>query len=142
MPASRRSTSTSSRAGLPAQIVLPAFKQRHLPRIEGRVRQVSADAIVDPQTGERYFEARIEVDRAQLAALAPDLELTPGMPAEVYITTGERTMLDYLLQPVLRQPAPRLSRALTSARSVPPRQDRDRRRDRDLPTSSALRSTT
>ena len=50
-------------AGLPAQIMLPAFKQRHLPRIEGRVRQISADAIVDPHSGERYFEARIEVDR-------------------------------------------------------------------------------
>ena len=86
--------------GLPAQIILPAFKQRHLPRIDGRVRQVSADAIVDPHSGERYFEARIEVDAEQLAALEPAIELSPGMPAEVYITTAERTMLDYLLQPV------------------------------------------
>jgi HlyD family secretion protein len=86
--------------GLPAQVVLPAFKQRHLPRIEGRVRQVSADAIVDPHTGERYFQARIEVDPAQLAALDPPIELAAGMPAEVYIMTGERTMLDYLLQPL------------------------------------------
>jgi HlyD family secretion protein len=86
--------------GLPAQIILPAFKQRHLPRIEGRVRQISADAIVDPHNGERYFEARIEVDPAQLAALGPAVTLTPGMPAEVYITTAERTMLDYLLQPL------------------------------------------
>jgi HlyD family secretion protein len=87
-------------AGLPAQIVLPAFKQRHLPRIEGRVRRVSADALVDPHTGERYFEARIEVDPAQVAALEPPVALTPGMPAEVYITIAERTVLDYLLQPV------------------------------------------
>ena len=86
--------------GLPARIVLPAFKQRHLPRIEGRVRQVSADAIVDPHTGERYFHARIEVDPAQLAALDPPIELAAGMPAEVYIMTGERSMLDYLLQPL------------------------------------------
>jgi HlyD family secretion protein/epimerase transport system membrane fusion protein len=86
--------------GMPAQIILPAFKQRHLPRIEGRVRQVSADAIVDPHSGERYFEARIEVDPEQLAAIQPAIELSPGMPAEVYITTAERTMLDYLLQPV------------------------------------------
>ena len=33
-------------------------------------------------------------------ALAPEVALTPGMPAEVYITIAERTMLDYLLQPV------------------------------------------
>jgi HlyD family secretion protein len=64
------------------------------------VRRISADAIVDPHSGERYFEARIEADQAQLAALGPGIELTPGMPAEVYITIAERTMLDYLLQPV------------------------------------------
>lgn len=87
-------------AGLPAQIILPAFKQRHLPRIEGRVRRISADAIVDPHSGERYFEARIEIDPAQLVALEPAVELSAGMPAEVYITIAERTMLDYLLQPV------------------------------------------
>jgi HlyD family secretion protein/epimerase transport system membrane fusion protein len=87
------------RAGLPARVVLPAFQQRHMPQIQGRVRQISADAITDRQTGQRFFEARIEIDRNQLAALEPALELTAGMPAEVYITTGERTALDYLLSP-------------------------------------------
>ena len=89
----------SVRAGLRARIVLPAFQQRHMPRIEGEVRQVSADALVDPQTGQRFFEIRVEVDRAGLAALEPEIRLTPGMPAEVYIATGERTVLDYLLSP-------------------------------------------
>ncbi|MEM7021816.1 MAG: HlyD family type I secretion periplasmic adaptor subunit [Pseudomonadota bacterium] len=86
--------------GLPAQILLPAFTQRHMPRIEGTVRSISADVIVDPQSGERYFEARIEVDQGQLAALEPSVELTAGMPAEVFIMTTERTVLDYLLQPL------------------------------------------
>jgi HlyD family secretion protein len=86
--------------GLPAQVILPAFKQRHMPRMEGRVRQISADAIVDPQTGERYFQARIEVDSKQLAAFDPPIKLAAGMPAEVYIITGEHTVLDYLLQPL------------------------------------------
>ena len=86
------------RAGLPARVVLPAFQQRHMPQIEGRVRQVSPDAIADAQTGQRFFAVRVEIDRDRLAALA--LELTPGMPAEVYITTGERTALDYLLGPL------------------------------------------
>ena len=62
--------------------------------------QVSADALTDPQSGERFFRARIELDPAALAALAPAVELTPGMPAEVYITTGKRTVLDYLLAPL------------------------------------------
>ena len=85
---------------LPAQILLPAFKQRHMPRIEGNVRHVSADAIVDPQTKQSFFQARIEVDRTHLAELEPTIELAPGMPAEVYIMTGERTLLDYLLRPL------------------------------------------
>jgi HlyD family secretion protein/epimerase transport system membrane fusion protein len=49
----------SVRAGLGARIVLPAFAQRHMPQIEGRVRQVSADAMVDPQSGQRYFAIRV-----------------------------------------------------------------------------------
>lgn len=88
------------RAGLPARVVLQAFQQRHMPQIEGRVRQVSPDAIADAQTGQRFFAVRVEIDRDRLAALAPAIELTPGMPAEVYITTGEHTALDYLLGPL------------------------------------------
>jgi HlyD family secretion protein/epimerase transport system membrane fusion protein len=87
------------RAGLPARVVLPVFQQRHMPQIHGRVRQVSPDALADPQTGQRYFAVRVEIDRDQLAALDPEFELTTGMPAEVYITTGVRTALDYLLSP-------------------------------------------
>jgi HlyD family secretion protein len=87
------------RAGLPARVILPAFQQRNLPQIEGRVRQVAADATDDPHTGERFFAVRIEIEPGRLAALEPALELSPGMPAEVYITTGERTALDYLLSP-------------------------------------------
>ena len=86
--------------GLPALIMLPAFKQRTAPRFEGRVRSISADAIVDQRTGERYFAAWIEADPGQLDALAPEIELMAGMPAEVFIAIGERTMLDYLLQPI------------------------------------------
>jgi HlyD family secretion protein len=87
-------------AGLPVQVVLPAFKQRNVPRIEGRVHHISADVIVDPNTGERYFQAQIEIDPGQLATLDPPLDITAGMPAEVYVMTGEQTLLDYLLRPL------------------------------------------
>ncbi len=85
--------------GLSAQVVLSAYAQRNLPQIFGTVRHVSADALADPNTGESYFRARIEVDRDSLSALDADIELSPGMPAEVMIRTGERTVLDYLLEP-------------------------------------------
>lgn len=85
--------------GLTAQVVLSAYKQRNLPRIDGRVRSVSADRIVDPQTNTPYYLVRIEVDRDQLAKIGPNIVLTPGMPAEAMVMTGTRTAWQYLTQP-------------------------------------------
>ena len=91
--------------GLGAQVALSAYAQRNLPRLSGTVRSVSADALTDAITGEPYFNAMIEVDRARLSEVAletgVDLELTPGMPAQVLVVTGHRTFLQYLLQPLL-----------------------------------------
>jgi HlyD family type I secretion membrane fusion protein len=87
------------RAGLTATVSFPAYLQRTQPRIEGKVTRVSADTLSDQRTGERYYTARVEVDRHKLHKVAPNIELQPGMPAEVFIATGERTMLEYLLGP-------------------------------------------
>jgi len=85
--------------GMTAQVILSAYSQRRLPRIEGRVRSISADRLVDEATGMPYFLARVEVDPAQLAALEGRVTLSAGMPAEVFIVTGERTAIEYLLEP-------------------------------------------
>jgi HlyD family type I secretion membrane fusion protein len=87
--------------GLTAQVVFPAYTQRTLPRLDGKVTQVSADTLTDERTGERYYTARVEVDRRKIHEMAPNIELQPGMQAEVFIATGERTMLEYLLGPFL-----------------------------------------
>ncbi len=88
------------RRGLPARVVLTAYPQRDLPIIEGVVREVSADRLTDERTGEPYFSAQVAVDEAELAGLAGEVALMSGMPAEVMIVTGERTVLDYLLRPL------------------------------------------
>lgn len=85
--------------GLAAQIMFSAFTSRNLPRIDGHVRSVSADRLVDDKTGEPYYLARVEVGRDELAKLGSDMVLVPGMPAEVLIVKGERTMIQYLFQP-------------------------------------------
>jgi HlyD family type I secretion membrane fusion protein len=85
--------------GLKAQVMFPSYAQRTLPRLDGRVTQVSADTLTDERTGERYYTARVEVDRRRIHELAPNIELQPGMPADVFIATGERTVLEYLLGP-------------------------------------------
>jgi HlyD family type I secretion membrane fusion protein len=86
--------------GLPADIHLLAYSSRHMPRIRGEVRKVSADRLTDPNTDQPYYAVQIVIDPAALQAAAPQVELSAGMPAEALILTGERTLLDYLLEPI------------------------------------------
>lgn len=86
--------------GLPAQVRLVAYKQRIVPTLDGVVTQVSADAVVDEQSKGQFYMTRIEVKPSDLERL-PGVKLFPGMPVEAIILTGERTLLDYLLRPVL-----------------------------------------
>jgi HlyD family secretion protein/epimerase transport system membrane fusion protein len=88
------------REGQMAQVHLLAYKQRHMPRFDGTVRYVSADSLTDEQTGINYFLARVAVDENVLHDLAPDVDVIPGMPAEVMIETGEQTLFDYLIGPL------------------------------------------
>lgn len=85
--------------GLRAQVHLSAFNQRNLPRVEGTVVSVSADRLTDQRTGQHYFKAQVVVDPDELARLGEDHKLTPGMPADVMIVTGELTLFDYLYKP-------------------------------------------
>jgi HlyD family type I secretion membrane fusion protein len=83
--------------GMKAHVLLTAYRQRNLLQIHGSLRSISADRLIDDRSGEAYFLAKVEVDRAELARLK-DVRLMPGMPAEVMILTGERTLLDYFLR--------------------------------------------
>jgi HlyD family type I secretion membrane fusion protein len=85
--------------GNTAIVSFPEFARRSTPRIEGVVEQVSADSFEDDRTGARFYRAKVKVDRERLKELAPHIELQPGMPAQVYITTVERTVLEYLITP-------------------------------------------
>lgn len=85
--------------GLLARVQLSAYKTRNVPPIEGEVITVSADRFEDERTQEAYFTARVVVDEAQLAKLK-NVELSPGMPAEVLIVTGSRSLISYLVSPI------------------------------------------
>ncbi|CAN7634515.1 HlyD family type I secretion periplasmic adaptor subunit [Pararhizobium sp. LjRoot238] len=88
------------RPGMRARVLLTAYRQRNLPQVHGILRTISADRLIDDRSGEAYFLAKVEVDRAELGRMR-DVRLSPGMPAEVMILTGEQTLLDYLLRPLL-----------------------------------------
>lgn len=82
-----------------ADIRLSAYKARSTPLIAGHVTYISADRLMDEATNVPYYLVHVEVDLESLRA-AGDLNLYPGMPAEVFIQTDKRTALDYLLAPV------------------------------------------
>ena len=81
-----------------ADIRFSAFNHATTPVIEGRLSQVSADRLVNPETGVPYYLGRVELSAKGRADLGT-LLLVPGMPAEVLLNTGERTLLSYLVQP-------------------------------------------
>jgi HlyD family secretion protein/epimerase transport system membrane fusion protein len=90
-------------AGLKAHVVLTAYKRRVTPVLNATVTKVSPDALV---TGEgvnhtEYYAAEVLIDAGDLARSNERLVLYPGMPAEVMIVTGKRTMLEYMLQPII-----------------------------------------
>src|SRR5260221_20804 len=90
----------AGRAGLPALVRLTPYKQRRTPMLEGTVDYLSADRLVDKHTNQPYYAAKIRVDEVKLKELA-DVEMIPGMPAEVMIRNGKSTVAMYALSPVL-----------------------------------------
>jgi len=87
------------RPDLPAGIMVTAFSQRNTPELSGFVKYVSADALMDPQTGKTFFVARVFVSESEVRRLG-ERRIQPGMLAEVFIRVGERTPAEYLLQPL------------------------------------------
>lgn len=84
--------------GRNADIRFSAFKSSTTPVIEGLLTHISADRLIDTDTGMPYYLGRLELTEEGRATLG-GLTLLPGMPAEVLISTGERTLLSYLMQP-------------------------------------------
>lgn len=86
--------------GQMAEVRFTAFKSRDTPKTEGKLIVVSADRLVDEQTQTAHYLARVEITPQGLMDLARQkLDLVPGMPAEVLINTGERTLFEYLTDP-------------------------------------------
>jgi HlyD family secretion protein/epimerase transport system membrane fusion protein len=84
--------------GMPAEIHLSAYSSRKVPPVKARVIKVSADRITN-EKGDSFFTAELAVDPKELKQLGPEVKLSPGMPAQTIIVTGERTILDYLVSP-------------------------------------------
>jgi membrane fusion protein, protease secretion system len=87
--------------GLKVEIMFSAFNANRTPHVEGEVETVSADRNVDEKTGAPYYKVRVKVTPQGAKMVAEHhLNIIPGMPAELFVKTGERTMMNYLLKPV------------------------------------------
>jgi len=70
--------------------------------LDGRVVEVSADSIYDQNEKQAYFTVIVETDRSYLSAHGQKLPITPGMMTDTQIITGRKSVLSYLLKPVLK----------------------------------------
>jgi epimerase transport system membrane fusion protein len=87
--------------GQQTEIRFSAFKSAKTLKINGKLLTISADRLMDEKNQTSYYLARVSVDKEGLDDLRQnDLELVPGMPAEVLINTGDRTFFEYLMKPM------------------------------------------
>lgn len=84
--------------GQSTRVRLSAFDQTDIPEASGEIVGLSADSLTDQRSGNRYYVARVRLANEQPQTVS-SLEFVPGMPADVFINTGERTALSYFLQP-------------------------------------------
>ena len=78
---------------------MSAFNQRTTPELNGEISRIAADLTQNQQTGTSFYLVRITVPGEEISRLGK-LTLVPGMPAEAFIQTGERTVLSYLIKPL------------------------------------------
>jgi len=87
------------REGLMVEVRFTALNQKTTPTVEGEVVFVSADSLVDQRTGAAFYTARVKVPEEAMKKVGKH-RIQPGMPVDITIITGERTMMEYLMKPL------------------------------------------
>ncbi len=93
----------SVKLGQSTKVQLAAFQRKSTPPIEGKVVYVSADLVVPPGASQMtppYYQVRVTVDQMDLKD--KEAYLSPGMPAACYIASDQRSIISYLLSPLLK----------------------------------------
>lgn len=90
--------------GLKVDLHFSSLNRVETPKLEGEVRTVSADQLIDDATRQPYFVAEITLTPKSLNDLKrKKIEIRPGMPVDAVVITGERTMINYLIKPFSRR---------------------------------------
>jgi HlyD family secretion protein len=90
------------RVGQAARVTFSGFNRQTTPDIPGQLIFVSPDLTTDQRTGQSYYRIKVRLD-ADALAKAPQIALKAGMPAETFVQTGDRSILSFLLKPLLDQ---------------------------------------
>lgn len=90
------------RSDLPVDVRFSSFAHSPQLVVQGKVVSISADLLTEPQTNVSYYLARVQVTPEGIKHLGKR-QLQPGMPVEVILKTGERSMLTYLLHPLTKR---------------------------------------
>lgn len=92
------------REGQPARVRLTAFNRTTTPEMKGRVTMVSPASARDPANGQEHYIAYVNLLPTEAAIVQQNgMTLVPGMPAEVFVSTQERTVASYLSKPFTDQ---------------------------------------
>lgn len=89
-------------ANMPVDVRFSSFAHSPQLVVQGKVVSVSADLLTDPHTGAGYYLARVTVTPEGLKRLGKR-QMQAGMPVEVVFRTGERSLLTYLLHPLIKR---------------------------------------
>jgi membrane fusion protein, protease secretion system len=79
-------------------LMFTALNQAQTPTAQGEVLVVSPDRIVDERTGVPYYRMQTSIDMTEMPSDV--MNLRHGMPVDVFVKTGERTLISYLLKPL------------------------------------------
>ena len=88
--------------GLDVKIRLGAFKNPNVPMLNGKVKSISADAVINEESGAYYYTSTVTISKDDefQKIIDLELELLPGMPTDVLVLAGKRTLLEYLIAPI------------------------------------------
>lgn len=89
------------RHGLPVRVKITAYDSSRYGALDGTLERISPASVTD-EKGNIFFEIEVRTKKTYLGSEANPLEISPGMVAEVEVITGKRTILSYLLNPILR----------------------------------------
>ncbi len=89
------------KAGQPALVKVNTYDYARYGGLKGKVLSISADSLINEQTGEPYFLVKIQTDQSYLGSDANSFPITSGMQVSADIKTGEKAVIEYLLKPVI-----------------------------------------